>query len=684
MKKFIITNLLVLAALPMMACLGIGTYNYYLFSTYDKQEFSNRVQDICNNNWKTYLGIPASEWFYFRADEVAQAARQKNDALMASYAEQLGKYLDCSNSVSNDAWDYPTKQQIAQRNQTLRAIRSYAASKLKTRLRSQHALLYMRCNMLLKQHADNIQFWENTASQYIETVYKDMMQNIYAGALYHTGQADRAAEIFADQGDYNSLMTQYYKKRSFAAIRQEYQKNPNSRVLPFLLQDFVNNAQEAIDATTGNGMPGKQFIRDITRQEAQQMMALCRQAVNERKTEVPVMWQSALSWLEFLFGNHHQALLDIRKAVSMNGTTRMEETARVLRIYIAAEQKEKGSEFDNWAGKEMQWLYDKATADKAYSEVGYYDHAYTRIVNQTMRARFLREGNLNRLAAMLKTGGYAEYDAYIDTTTVANVLSYRKYLTTSGPTTLDRFLTTTVNKLPSDEQAWNDLLGTKHMRLCQWQQALEYLQRVPASYYAKKGYAPYAALRKVNVEIWLKRQWLKSDDVYSDNQWTFRESPKVTFAKEMLSLETGLKMLSGRARQQRCYELAVRYAQASFRGDCWYFMRDGKSLYDRLRGNETDLLAKSRQLLQEAAASSDELLKERALFALSYGELYDVNQRWYASEWNSKTCDYEMVFQRNAPQWKAFARLADFEKGRTASTYVSRCDEYDTFRKRYK
>lgn len=685
MRRFTITNLLFLAVVPMMACAVLGTDNYYLFSTYDKEEFSNRVEDICSNNWKTYLGLSGDQWFYFNAEEVAKTAREKNDALMASYALQLGRYLQCVDEVSREAWSYPTKEQIAQRNQTLRSIRAYASSKLKTRLRSQHALLYMRCNMMLKAHNDNIKFWEQTASQYIETVYKDMMQNIYAGALYHTGQAGRAAEIFAEQGDYNSLMTQYYKKRSYAAIRQEYQNNPNSKVLPFLLQDFVNNAQEAIDATAGEGeIPGKLFIRDISRQEAQQMMTLCRQVVSEQKTETPVMWQSALAWLEYLFGNRHQALLDIRKATTMKGTQRMEETARVLRIYIAADQKEAGTEFDNWAGKELQWLYNKSTEGHEGYRADYHYRAYTRIINQNMTKRYLRDGRQEVALALLKTGEYSDYHSYIDTTTVENLLKYRKYLATPGKTEIDRFVKGVVNKISIDEQEWDDLLGTKHLRLCQWQQALEYLQRVPASYYTKKGYAPYAALRKVSVEPWVKRQWLKENDVYGDRQWTFQESPKVTFAKEMLSLETGMKMLSGQDRQQRCYDLAVRYAQANFRGDCWFLMRDGKSIVDTLRCNETDLAARARQLLQEASSTTDAALKERVLFALCYSELYDEKQRWYITEWNSKTYQDDIIPQRGTPQWKAFARLADYEKGRTASRYVSRCDEYDTFSNRNK
>ena len=140
--------------------------------------------------------------------------------------------------------------------------------------------IYMRCNMMLGRHHANVTFWEQTASQYIETVYKDMMKNIYAGALYKTGQEDKAGEMFAEMEDYESLMTIYYKKRSYLAISQHYKQNPNSKVLPFLLQDFVNNAQEAEDAKTGT-MGGKLFIRDINEQESWQMQQFCELVVRE-------------------------------------------------------------------------------------------------------------------------------------------------------------------------------------------------------------------------------------------------------------------------------------------------------------------------------------------------------------------------------------------------------------------
>ena len=174
MKRFILISLLVVLGLPMMACGWYGTDNVYLFRLYESDEFSQRVDNITRDNWKAYLGID-KEYYWFDADEIIKAAQKKNDALMVSYVKNLKRYLDVCSSIKDDSWKYPSKEELAKRNQTLREIQAYALSKVKTKLRSQHALLYMRCNMVLGLNRENVEFWEKTASQFIETVYKDMM-----------------------------------------------------------------------------------------------------------------------------------------------------------------------------------------------------------------------------------------------------------------------------------------------------------------------------------------------------------------------------------------------------------------------------------------------------------------------------------------------------------------------------
>ncbi len=155
-------------------------------------------------------------------------------------------------------------------------------------------------------------------------------------------------------------------------------------------------------------------------------------------------------------------------------------------------------------------------------------------------------------------------------------------------------------------------------------------------------------------------------------------NPKIDFANEMLAMENRLSLLKGKEYEQACYDLAARYAQVNFTGDCWFIMRNGKSAYDKVRVNETDLNKQAVKLLCKAVNTTDKKLKERVLFALSYAEINP--DCWFASEWDTSLGDYRIIPQPNSWHYKALATLVDFERANgPASPYVSRCDNYSTF-----
>jgi len=669
MKRFIIISLLAVMTKSAIGCGWCDTHNYYLFRVCNGEEFSYRVENICNANWKAYIGSE-NEYYWFDADEAISAAKKKNDVLMISYIQNLQKYLECVNDFRQESWSYPTKKDIADRQKTLLNIRAYALSKTKSRLRSQHALLVMRCNMMLGKHQENITFWEQTASQLIETVYKDMMKDIYAGALYKTGNDAKAGEIFAELGDYNSLMTQYYQRRSFAAIRQEYIKNPNAKVLPFLLQDFVNNSQETIDIDNpeAGGLGGKLFIRDITRNEAMQMLDFCKQVLKEEKTKTPILWKSAQAWLEFMFGDKKQSATDIIEANSLDGTEQMKTCARSLMLYITSSQAKDSEAFDNYLVGELQWL-------DANKEL---DYVSQRVAHQTLKKHYADQPN--RIIAILKSVQSYEYNHYIDTMKVEGLEKYLYYANIPGQNDLDRYLKTRIKEEP---YMIEDLIGTKYMRLCQWDKAIEWLKNIPGSYYEKKGYAVYAANRKYTIEPWIKRQFLNNQIEYSDREWKLYENPKLKFAREMLQMEAGLQFLKGQALEKSMYELSIRYAQAHFRGDCWWLMHDSKSVADTLEVNEVDLCSKALGLLHKVSLSTNAVLKEKALFACCYGEFY--SDRWFNYQWNSQSKEYDRIPVPNTIQYNSFQQLYDFEKSNTdIAEYVSNCDEYKQFKKLFR
>ena len=656
-----------------MACAWVETHNYYLFHVYDDEEFRTRVDRISLNNWKVYLGS-SEDYYYFDAKEVKDFARKQGDDLMVSYIDNLERYLKCADDVVAESWDYPSKEDVAQRNRVLNSILQYAKGKLSSRLRSQHGLLVMRCNMLLGKHSDNITFWEQTASKFIESVYKEMMKNIYAGALYKTGQLDKSGQLFAEMGDWNSLMTQYYKKRSFQAIREEYERNPNSAVLPFLLQDFVNNTQEGVDE---DETLGKLFVRDISTKEAQQMIQFAGQVVKEGRTRVPVMWMTAKAWLEYLIGNQRQAITDINHTMNLEGTDWMKNDARVIRLYISAAHSKVDSHFDTYVATELEWM-DRMSND---THDAFYVHALDRIVHQSLADKYAKAGRIETSMGLLAATHAYEYGYALDTLEVGSLISFNKYFDGQSANPLDRYLST---RIDNGSLNMEDLIGTKYLRICQWDEAIKWLKKVPMSYYNHKGYAVYAARRTTDVELWVKRQWLPAGLEYENEDQHMTVNPKITFATDMKAREEKLTRLKGKDYQQACYDLAVRYAQASYVGDCWFLMRDGKSWDDTVRVNETDLIAKTVDLLHKASQTTDVRLKESALFALSF--VYFNSNGWYESAYNRSTGKYTTIPQPKTDQYKAFAALVDFEKtnSKGVSTYVSRCDEYIQFRKFYK
>lgn len=675
MKRFIIISLLSVLTLPMLACAWVDNHNNYLFNVYNPDDFSIRIQKLCNDNWKAYLGS-TSEWYYFDADEVLKAARQKGDALMVSYVENLQKYLECVNieQRKQNNWDYPSSAEIAKQKADLQIIHTYALGKTKTKLRSQHALLYMRCNMMLGRHQENVNYWEQTASQFIETVYKDMMQNIYAGALYKTGQTDKAGEVFAEQGDYESLMTVYYEKRSYTAIQKEYRKNPNAKVLPFLLEDFVNNTQEAIDAINGHE-GGKLYIRDITKQEAWQMCQFCELVVREGKTETPILWKSAKAWIESLWGENKAAAEDILAATQLEGTDRMKECTRELMLYITALQAKPSEAFDDYLAEELAWLKNRQqnTDGSAYSVID-------RLSNQVLFKRYASDPV--RVAALMNMA--SNNSNFLDTVPVNVVEKYLAYTLTPGRNNLDKFL----KSLPQEanQQSLEELIGTKYMRLCQWDKAVEWLKNIPVEYYNEhrsKEYLYYSIARKWDVEPWITRQWLKESDAYDSNAkwWKHR---KLDFCKEMQMMEGSLNVLSGKALEQRYYNLAVRYAQASIKGDCWWLLRDFKSAYDEVRENEVNMEAKAVEMLQKAVMTSDPDLKQKALFALGYRELYS-DKLWHEFIYDQDLHQYVEQFNRQSPQYRAYQSLFDLVDDEPEEPmYISMCDEFLQFRKHYR
>ena len=699
----------VMAAVKAAACYAPSTNNWYLFSVVPTGNFSFHIQSQFLDNWIAYVGSD-TDFYWYDADKVRAAARRKGDTLMLSYVDQLDRYLDIARDVETESWDYPTKEELRQQRQTLESIRDYAASQLGSRLRSQHALLLMRCNMLLGRHEENTDFWEHTASAYINSAYRDMMRNIYAGALLKTGRTDEATLIFIEQEDLASLYTYYYDKRSVDDIRRLYEQNPDSPAMPFLLQDFANNAQEAIDGLDEySNMPGKLFISNIAREESEQMCSLARQVVDDGHTSEPALWKSLEAWLQYLGGDRQQAAKTIAKAMKLKGSPRTMANARVLRLYITADQAD-----DDFIAEELAWL--ERQANETRNSTDFYDNHYTqvydRLVHQVLVDRYTRDQRPELgMALMAAKEEMAlrfykqrtvndDYDDYnwnsdyttdffvlIDSVPVTAAERYLQFVATPAKQTsaLGKWLTA---HIPHDTEFLHELIGTKHLRERQWQKAIDYLSQVTEGFINQMNIAPFMAQRDYSVEPWMRRQWIKETLLLSGATHAQTEAgttrltagnQKLQFAREMMQMENNYQQAKGTERQRLAYDLAVRYYQASLWGDAWYLTAYGKSTTCYPEDPRPDFVVKAGQLLDEAAKATDYALREHAVFARAFAP-FDA---WHTFEWDADASSMVALPIKNRPEYAAMKRLADFATANKdqLSTYVTRCDVLKQFLK---
>ena len=699
MKRFIVISMLAAIVAHAFGCAIPGTHNYYLFSVVAPASLNDSIAQRLDDNWKTYSDGQVDG---YDADRLRSVARKKNDQLMLGYIDQLEKYLEVARKAESDAWDYPSKRELARRQKVLQGVRQYALSKTKSRLRSQHALLYMRCNMRLGLHAANVAFWEQTAQGFIRSVYRDMMRNIYAGALLKAGRDDEATQIFVEQGDVQSLYTYYYKKRSFESIQAEYEHNPNSPALPFLLQDFANNAQEAIDTQDDSDInfPGKLFIRDIEKAEAMKMCALADRVCSEGKSSNPALWKSAEAWLQFLFGDRRKAHKSIEQAMEMEGLPRIKDNARVLRLFIAASTETDIDRLGRMLPAELSWLEEKADEERG-QDTFYYNHytqVFDRLVHQALVPRYDKADRHDQATAFLcaydemrkmfyrKQEKRTSRIAYgwnpdygdesfhrIDTIPVEQLETYFTFTQQKPKTALDQWLSAHIYH---DAEFLHEVLGTKYLRLARWAEAERHLAKVSVDFVNAMNIAPFMAQRSYKVEPWLKRQRIK-ESMQMPGAAKTKTSQKLDFVREMAALEQGFGAMEPDAKAMRAYDLAVRYAQASYAGDAWYLTRYGKSCYDDPRPDETDMVEKAAGLLQTAYALARFDMREKVLFA----QAYLPRDHWFTEEWDDKKGDFVVVLQPESKQFKALKALADFERQHASQTsqYVSRCDVLKKF-----
>ena len=717
MKRAFFSFTLLLTMLSAWACYGLPpTDNYYMFSIINRKVFDDDGDPFhLSDHWNSYLrskngaentwGLAWVDLKKFNKSEnkIIKTALKRKDSETIKYLKLIIEFSQ--NTGSDDHWQYPTKQQLAQRKSTLLRIKNAAMAYNSTRYKNQYAYLVMRCNMILKAHQDNVNYWEKYASKLKDSNFKMAMKNIYAGALYNTGQRDKACDIFVEMGDFTSIKYCVRKDRNLAGIKTQYAQNPNRPTLMFLVQDFVNNTQESIDDDydeDGCDFAGAKLIQ---RQEAMDFVAFAKQVLDEGKTKYPSMWEAARGFVNYLYDNNDDAVSQLTHATQLAGTERMKDNARASLALARTRCAQPNDDFFNYLIGEFSWLEKKA-GSKEIEEYGYkyktyedphYADVLHRIAILGVAQRFTDLKMYDAAFATYCMTDSLENKTYfdriwgnhksrIDSISSTELYQFHSYLKNKNVSKLEKWI---IERVPLSEDMYNDFMGTKLIRENKCADAIPYLEKVPLSFYSTLRISAYMNQRDYkNMERWKKRQTniAKCDN---EDEWqdffNVSHNDKLDFCRDIIAISQQIENANGEERLELMYKKASMLFQASYFGDCWY-ISSYYSGFPQIMSDETAHILSNEciKLLKEIKRSStNQQMRVKAQYAYTYviGESdkncfgYDlVNGEW------------ESILDRNCEHFFALRNLNNMlaqTEEINGLEFITKCDVLKAFRNNY-
>ena len=715
------------------ACVSeYSDHNYYMFSVFNRDQTSPAYLYDIASYWQKYAGNTSSvnlSFYRWNKEDILKVAKHKKDAGMLSYLGSLNAYLDACEKLNPNAWNYASKQERLQIQQSLTRLNNVAKIYKGTQLKSQYALLRMRTNMMKGFHQQNITYWNAIASRLPKSPWREAMRNIYARALWKTGKHHQALEIYAEQGDMASIRVLARNYRNLAGIQSIYFKNPNSAMLTYLVQDFVNNCQQTIDSRNQNPI-NKEWIEEIGakviyQKEALSFITFANKVIAEDKTQNPCLWRSATAMLHYLYGYQQEAWKESTEAITLDGTQRMKDNARAIRLLVSTRNVQVDSDYPQYLVGEFKWLNEMAKGESSrtkgenpknddftnpdihYVEVKErvaYRALYNRFKTMADKAKKEDRQEAGRNYESMATAMYGMMDAYmrtfykdqqdeeyisrylysseyafrLDSLSAQQLADYYRFITSSHQDAFEQYV---CQSLYRNADFFKDMIGTKYLAEGNFGEAARWQKDVSLDFINNQAISFYAEKRSYAVPYWFKHQKVNDSDMWSiqGSYAHLKENPKWKFCQEMNQLIGQYNVTrEGESREKLAYELATRYYQASCYGDCWYLTHYGKSVADSARTGEADFAAIAQDYLKISKQSSNLTLRYHSLYALSSIGIDPWFKITYDANWKE-----QKLLQPQSAQYQAMMEWSKFchQHPEIVDQYTTRCDVLKQFEK---
>lgn len=451
--------------------------------------------------------------------------KDSDDPEVARYLK-LARSCEIIREKQNAKWYYPSKNDevIGTLEDILKEALAYNGSRLKDR----YSLQAARAMFSLGKYGKMLKWWENTKNHISDSAIRRGIEGYVAGAMFRTGEEDKALEYYTHNGDLSSIIFCLKKRGEYTGDRSilEYASShcPDNPYIPEILQRYITLLE-------GGWSNSKE-----DRQKASACYKFSMTAADN--SSAPAMWLYTAAFLKNLMGESYVASNILDQAERFRTTIFMQESIRVLRILIDAEISTYNKSYEAKLLEDLKWFDSKIcnniteeiiedTQDIYKLKYGisyyYWNDMMRKVVLGTVVARMVEAGKAslglllanyadNRLLSLvdkvkvpkndmiLSLHGYRHssntfnavdysnhYFRMLDNIELTSVLSYEKLLNNPS-SSLEWFL---YHKSYIDKDYLMDLIGTRYLRECDYLSAHKYLSQVSEEYQDRLNTKPY-------------------------------------------------------------------------------------------------------------------------------------------------------------------------------------------------
>ena len=475
----------------------------------------------------------------------------------------LAKLNEVSREEINSRWYYPSKDCPVL--SSLKDIIVQSTNYKGTLLKDRYALQAARAMFSLGKFQEMRDWWSKTSKSIPEGVVKENIKGYVAGALFRTGEEEKALEYYAKIEDLESII--YCMKKmgtydgDFSVLEYAATHCPDNRYLLGIMQRYFKKVEVYSEFHIENG-------------NVERCYQICMKAANNPLCKNPDKWLYTAAFLKNLMGQPYVASNILARAEKLKSDDLLAESKRYLRILLDAQISTYNKSYEHKLLGELQWM-DKQVKNHLCEPVAeetlwgwtlknnysyfYWNDMLKKIVLGTVVPRMIEAGKTplalllanyadNRMLELTEsylypskqrdtTGQYitisdirnsSEFNMFdysnsyfklMDSIDVYWLKEYKK-LSEYPVSSLEKFL---CKRSYLGKDYLNELIGTRYLRNMNYEDAVKYLSGVSRHYQ-----------QKTNVSKYLNRNPFAYDKELLAESTT---TAKLDFAQQMLKYQ---------------------------------------------------------------------------------------------------------------------------------------------------